>query len=149
MKNEKGFTLIGVMIALALLGVIAVALLGALATASHAIIVADEHATAESIARSQMEYAKNQDYIIATDYDPGTPGSGQVVYELITDIPDGYVICSIDRNGYIVPNTVFGVPWDSLNNQPADADSGIQRISLIIRHYDKEIITLENYKVNR
>jgi len=149
MKNEKGFTLIGVMIALALLGVIAVAFLGALATASHAIIVADEHATAESIARSQMEYAKNQDYIVATDYDPGTPGSGQVIYEIITDIPNGYVICSVDRNGYVVPNAVIGVPWDSLNNQPADTDSGIQRISLVIMHYDKVIITLENYKVDR
>ncbi|HEY55002.1 MAG TPA: type II secretion system protein [Dehalococcoidia bacterium] len=152
MKNEKGFTLIGVMIALALLGVIAVAFLGALATASHAIIVADEHATAESIARSQMEYVKNQPYIPATDYDPDVPGSGQVTYEILTvltDIPDGYVICSIDRNGYTVPNAVFGVPWDSQNNQPADTDSGIQRISLIIMHYDKEIMTLENYKVNR
>ncbi len=149
MKNEKGFTLIGVMIALALLGIIAIALLGALATASHAIIVADEHAIAESIARSQMEYVKNQAYIPASDYDPGTPGSGQVTYTILSGIPEGYIICSVNRDGYIVENAVFGVPWDSLNNQPLDTDTGIQRISLIIRHYDKEIITLENYKVNR
>jgi prepilin-type N-terminal cleavage/methylation domain-containing protein len=149
MKKEKGFTLLGVMIALALLGIIAVAFLGALATASHALIVADEHAMAESIARSQMEFVKNQDYNPATDYDPGTPGSGQVTYEQVSGVPEGYIICSVNRDGDIVENAVYGVPWDSLNNQPLDTDTGIQRISLVIMHYDREIITLENYKVER
>ncbi len=61
-KNEKGFSLIEVIIALALLGIIAVAVLGGLATASNTLAIADERTTAESLARSQMEYAKNQTY---------------------------------------------------------------------------------------
>lgn len=65
-KNERGFSLIEVVIALLLLGIIGVALLSGLATASKAIYIADERATAESLARSQMEYVKKQPY--ATSY---------------------------------------------------------------------------------
>jgi len=57
-KNERGFTFVEVVIALAILGVIAAGFLMALATASKAIIIADERTTAESLARSQMEYVK-------------------------------------------------------------------------------------------
>jgi len=71
MKSEKGFSLIEVMIAIAILGIIGVVFLGALATASKAMFVTDERATAESLARSQMEYVKNQPYL--TSYDPSIP----------------------------------------------------------------------------
>jgi len=68
MKNERGFTLIGVVIAIALVGVIAIAFLGGLANASKALFIADAHATANNLAESQLEYIKNQPY--ATTYDP-------------------------------------------------------------------------------
>ena len=44
--NSKGQTLIEVLIALAILGIVVVAFMTALTTASRAIIVADEHTTA-------------------------------------------------------------------------------------------------------
>jgi type II secretory pathway pseudopilin PulG len=58
--RSRGLTLIEVVIAIAFIGVIAIAFLSALSTASTVLIVADERATAESLARSQMEYVKNQ-----------------------------------------------------------------------------------------
>ncbi len=61
--NEAGIGIIETLIALALLGIIAVGFLSGLGTASKAIIIADERTTAESLARSQMEYAKNLTYI--------------------------------------------------------------------------------------
>jgi prepilin-type N-terminal cleavage/methylation domain-containing protein len=152
MKNEKGFTLIETIIALALLGVVAVAFLGALVTASNAFTITDEHATAESLARSQIEYLKNQPYKEATPYDPGTPGSGEVIYEKITGIPDDYIICSFNRDGYIVNNIVYGIPWDSQNGQPLGVgihDGGLQKVKLVIKHGDKQEFILEDYKVNR
>ncbi len=148
-KNERGFTLIEVLIAVALVGIIAVAFLSGLATASRALVIADEHATAESLARSQMEYVKNQGYITAADYDAGVPGSGEVTYDKITGIPDGYTIWSFNRAGATVEDIIYGVPWDSQNNLPVDTDAGLQRIKLIIKHHGKEVITLENYKVDR
>ena len=70
MKNEKGYTLIEVLVALGLLGVFAAVFLTGIATSSKAILIADERTTAESLARSQMEYVKELDYNGATLYDP-------------------------------------------------------------------------------
>jgi len=151
-KNERGFSIVEVLVALALLGIIAIAFLGAMATASKAIFIADERTTAESLARSQMEYVKSQDYITAAIYDPGPPPiGGEVTYDKIADaeIPDGYIICSVNRASDTVEDIIYGVPWDSQNNLPVDTDAGLQRIKLIIKHHGKEVITLEGYKVDR
>jgi prepilin-type N-terminal cleavage/methylation domain-containing protein len=59
--RSRGFTLVEVVIAIALLGIISVAVLGALSYASTILIIADRRATAESLAKSQMEYVKNND----------------------------------------------------------------------------------------
>ena len=127
MKNEKGFTLIEVMIAIALLGIIAVAFLGALATASRALVIADERTTAESVARSQMEYVKNQNYDAIND---------PPQYSLLSSIPDGYTI--------VVTAERLDPVGDGTGN-----DDGIQKITVTVSHNGKEVITLEDYKVNR
>ncbi len=128
MKNEKGFTLIEVMIAIALLGIIAVAFLGGLATASKALVIADERTTAESLARSQMEYVKNQDYD-ATNNPPQ--------YSQLSSIPGGYTIAitaeRLDPEG------------DDTGN-----DDGIQKITVTVGHLSKsDVIILDGYKVDR
>ena len=154
-KDERGISLIEVLIALAILGLVAAAFLSGLATASRAIIIADERTTAESLARSQMEHVKNQEYQWA---DPGD----EAVYLKITDIPpeaQGYTIWSINRAGNTVED-IIGVPWDSdlTVDQPVATDVGLQKIRLVIKHGAKEVfifieddkkITLEDYKVNR
>jgi len=58
--RSRGFTLIEVVIAIALVGIISIAFLSALSNASTILIITDERATAESLARSQMEYVKNE-----------------------------------------------------------------------------------------
>jgi prepilin-type N-terminal cleavage/methylation domain-containing protein len=62
-KSEKGFSLIEVVVALGLMGVIAVAFLTGILSSSRAVLVADEKTTAESLARSQMEYVKKVIYV--------------------------------------------------------------------------------------
>jgi len=123
MKNEKGFTLIEVLVALGLLGVFATVFLMGIATSSKAILIADERTTAESLARSQMEYVKELDYVPeATTY--GTDP------DLIPAIPSG-----------------FGV---STSAQPLNSpDNGIQKITVTIDYYGEVVIPLEDYKVDR
>lgn len=142
MKSEKGFSLMEVMLAIALLGIIAVAILSGLFTAYRAFFIADERATAESIARTQMEYIKAQVY---------SPSATQATYLKIDDghIPAGYTICSLNRNNQVVEDVVYGVPWNSQSGQPLSADAGLQRVKLVIEHLDKQVLTLEDFKVSR
>jgi prepilin-type N-terminal cleavage/methylation domain-containing protein len=133
MKSEKGFSLIEVGIAIALLGIVAIALLTALATGSKALFVADERATAESLARAELEYVRNQDYKGAPwDYElPSNPPPPSWLWESRT-LPDGY-------DTYTV-----GVSAEPLHA----SDAGIQRIIVTVWHLGKPdaIVTLENYR---
>jgi len=143
--RSRGFSLIEVLIAMVLMGIIAIAVLGALSTASLTLIAADKRATAESLARSQMEYVKNQEYSLA-------PTDGVGNYTKIPGVPAGagYSICSCNRTDQPVNcgagDPVIGVPWDSGNNTAASKDVGLQRIKLVIKHDGKVVITLEGYK---
>jgi prepilin-type N-terminal cleavage/methylation domain-containing protein len=150
-KNEKGMSLIEVLIALAILGIVAAAFLSGMATASRALIIADERTTAESLAKSQMEFVKNnedQPYEFA-------PDGGEVSYDKI-DVLEGYTIWSINRAGNTVngdaDDDIIAVPWYSdlpFVDEDVDIDAGLQKIRLIIKHHGKEVITLEGYKVDR
>ena len=147
--NERGVGLIEVLVALAILGVIAVAFLIGLATTAKAVLIADIRTTAESLARTQMESIKAQEYHSAEDNDVA-------IYDKIQGIPQGFTIYSLDRDGVV--GEVVGVPWFfPLQEDPeppnpgsaVDEDADCQMIRLIIKHGDKEIIQLDGIKVNR
>jgi len=141
MKSEKGFSLIEVTIAIALLGIVAVAFLSAMGTASKAIFIADEQATAESLARSEMEYVRNQDYSVApwayelplytkTNPPPDPPSWWDTH---TPTLPTGY-------DGYTV----------TVSAEPLYAANDIQKITLIVKHQDKpEVVKLEGYRSMR
>jgi len=128
--NERGTTLVETLMALAILGIIAVGFLGALATASKASFIIDERATAENLARSQMEYVKFQSYISYAN-----PNHGN--YGLIT-APAGYEV------------QITVVPIDPSTGQalPPGQDNGVQKIAVTIKHQGKQVITLQGYKVD-
>ncbi len=62
MKNEKGFSLIEVLISIVLLAVVGTAFLNALVGSSKAMFTADKMATAKNLAETQMEYVKQQQF---------------------------------------------------------------------------------------
>ena len=133
MKSEKGFSLLEVVIAITLMGIVAVAFLGGLSTASKGIFNADERATAESLARTQMESARNQEYD-ATNNPPQ--------YAKIPNIPAGYYIAGYD---YDYASSVIKAERLDKGNGTAN-DTGIQKITVIIKHQDKVLVTLEDYR---
>ena len=119
--SSRGFSMIEVVIAIALIGIIAVAILSSLSTASIALIIADERATAESLARSQMEYVKNQ------PYDFNDP---QLLYEQDN-------VESTEPPGYFI----------SVSAEPLrDPDDGIQKITVTVSRDGEVKVTLEDYK---
>ena len=138
-KNEKGASLVEVILALGLLGLFATTFAMAVFIATKSIAIADERTTAESLARAQMEYIKRQEYI----YD-----NNEAEYiEINLDENPNYLIWSVDHLGSIVEEVV-AVPWDSQSNMWTSPDVGLQKIILKIYHQGKEVLTLEGYKVD-
>ena len=138
MKSEKGFSLIEVMIAIALLGIIGTVFLGALATASKAMFVSDERATAESLARSQMEYVKSQEYDADWNYTVSTSSRSSSDQPSWWDASNPPLLSS-DYTGYSA----------EVSADEDDDNPGIQKITVTVKHDGTTIITLEGYKVDR
>jgi prepilin-type N-terminal cleavage/methylation domain-containing protein len=141
-KREEGISLIEVLVALAILGVIAATFLTALSVSSKGVMISDERAVAESLARSQMESVREQLYITA-------PTGGEATYLVIdTSEQPSFTIWSVNRDEEVVEG-VIGVPWNSEDDIATEQDLGLQSIKLVIKNYDKEVLILENYKVGR
>ena len=130
MSNESGVTLLETLVALAILGFVAVAFLGGLTTATRATIIADEQATAESLARSEIEHVKSQGYI----EDPA-PGA----YTSVTPLDTSYIIYP----------TATPIDPDTGEDLPSGEDNGIQKITVTVERNGDPIITVESYKVDR
>jgi prepilin-type N-terminal cleavage/methylation domain-containing protein len=77
-NSNKGFTLIEVIVAVALLAIIGVGLLAALTGATKVLLKADTSETVRDLAQAQMEYIQNQDfstsYAISNSIDSKYPG---------------------------------------------------------------------------
>ena len=159
MKKERGFSLIEVMIAIALLGIIGVAFLGALSTASKALFIADERATAESLARSQMEFVKSYEYeayvppppplLYTKDGEASATHPGYFIWiDAFPIHPDTGALLINPDTGEFLPNPETPDPDDFYS------DEDIQKIIVTVKHgaeaeTAKEVIVLEGYKVNR
>jgi prepilin-type N-terminal cleavage/methylation domain-containing protein len=133
--HSRGFTLIEVVIAIALIGLIGAAVLSALSTASLALIIADQRATAESIARSQMEYVKNQGYI---DYslELSDPERAPDFYVQIT-IPGGAGNCTLATKAEpIDPNTYRPYLETVVGSGVYQDDDDIQQITVTVTYQE-------------
>ena len=115
MRCEKGTSLLEVLVALALLGIISVLFLGSVANSSSARVTADTRVSAKILAESLMDNIKKQSY--EPSYD-------------IT-IPPEFA-------GYSANLTVESM-----------ANGNIQKLTIVIEHFDSEVLTLESYKVER
>ena len=124
--RARGFTMIEVVIAIALIGLIAVAVMSALATASIALIIADERATAESLARSQLEYVKNSPYDETNNPPEYSPD--------LTAVPDGYDV------------DIDAIRLNPDPDNPPEDDDGIQKITVTVSRDGEVKVTLEGYK---
>lgn len=127
-NSQKGFLLIEILVGLALMGIIAVGFTNGLSTTFKGVTVSQERVTAESLAKSQIEYIKVQDYIPVAEYDPVTN-----CYELI-DIPADLVAA-----GYTVEiNSPEAIISDVIE---------LQRITIAIKRNARGKLIISVYRV--
>ena len=126
MKSEAGFSLIDCLLAIGLMGIFALTVPSAMVGASRATMSTNQHTMAESLARSQMDYIQNQPYD-SVNMPP--------FYAEIPDVPASYSI---------TPTAVRLDPrGDGTTN-----DDGLQEITVNVKHNDKLLFTLIDFKVN-
>jgi prepilin-type N-terminal cleavage/methylation domain-containing protein len=133
-SGQQGFTLIEVLIAVALLATIGVGCLSALMTATNATGVVEKKVDIDWLARAQMEYTKDAQYIRLTDITPSNR------YAEINDLPG---------NPYAIPSRYDVVVTAEIPNGPLSADSDIQQITVEITRDGNSLIKVAEYKVNR
>jgi prepilin-type N-terminal cleavage/methylation domain-containing protein len=111
MKAQKGFSLIEVMIAVAIIATVGVAIFSGLTVSANILIKTDTNDTARSLAISQMEFVKNTYWndssypvannLIASGYSISTIIDGGVV-------PDGNMQkITVKINKSLIPTPVF------------------------------------------
>lgn len=118
LKSQKGFTLLEVLVAVAIVGITAVFFFMGFTTSSKSTFIIDERETAKNLAESQLENVKDQDYAVSYNASSG----------LLDEYP-----------GYSANISVSAV---------ASRDGNIQKITVTITHQGKEVTSLEGYKVN-
>jgi len=121
--GERGFTLVEAVIALAILGMVGGIFLHGAAIGPKTVMVSQERVAAESLARSQMEDTKAQEYVPeATSY------------------PQITIPSDLAGQGYDVE-----ISADPLH----DPDDGIQEITVSVTRGGETLWTIVDYKMDR
>lgn len=124
MKSQEGFSMLEVLLALALIGIVVGGILSALSTSSRATITNDAQTTAQNLAEGQIEYVRNQAYSI----------SNPPNYQLLADVPTGYTVnCTAVR---LDPD-----------GDGTDDDDGLQKITVAVDFGGITTTTIETYRV--
>ena len=118
-SGEKGFALLEVLIAIAIIGVVAAGFLAAMNNATKGAEMTDQIDTSRVIAQAQMEYIKTQPFRADGDYGIDTA--------LMSQYP-----------GYSVP--------DPTVDNAQDRDGLIQKITVTVIHDEKIVMTLQDCK---
>lgn len=136
MSSERGASLLGELIAMAIIAAALLILIGGLGTSATSVRIIEQRVSAENLARRQMELIKAAPYRV----NPTT-----VPYPLLTSA--GIYSVAIDVNYWVSPTFVSVMP-----NPTTTPDSGLQRIKVRIhssQYTEGPVFSLEGYKVNR
>lgn len=131
-NRQKGFTLIETLVGVALLATIGVALISGLFTVYKGLANNQESTYAENLAKSQVEYIRNQDYVSVINYDAGDPDNR---YEII-DIP-----AHLAGAGYVVE-----INPPELVETAGISGYELSRITVKVKHNDKVKLNITFYR---
>ncbi len=88
-QGQRGFALIETLVGIAIFAAIGVALMSGLSTGYQSLAISQERTYAESLAKSQVEYIKAQDYISVANYPTDGP---YYVIDIPAHLAAGYTV---------------------------------------------------------
>ena len=130
-----GVTLIETLVALAILGFIGVTFLSGMSIAFRATMISQERVAAESLAKSQLEHIKIEDYIPIAEYNPEDPAKRYESIALPQELIDG---------GYSI---VINTPQIIISANGTSFEC--QNITTVIKRNEEVIFTISDYKAGR
>ena len=131
--DEKGTSMVELLVSVAIIAIVFTAFLSALSTANLGVALVRERVTAENLARSQLECIQGHPYI---------PGAAPISYT---------TTCSVTQlSSYPIDVSIsyWDSPTETFVSDPL-ADSGMQWITVTIFHNSKQVFTIGNYKADR
>jgi prepilin-type N-terminal cleavage/methylation domain-containing protein len=154
-KSMQGFTLVEILVGLAILAIVAVGALAAVTAATKARAQSDFRTTAVTIAETTVEAIKNPS--LEYEFAPSSVTGADYTDAWLAikgNFPANFLLLTLDNAGNQVADKVYGLPWNLDENTPVyggpnPADPGIQKVTVIIQFEGKEIYRLADFKVNR
>jgi len=128
----KGFTLVEVLVSVALLALIGLGFMTALGGASKVLLKADTRETARDLAEAQMEFVQN------LTYNTADPTGNLVFYPKLINLSTAYP-------GYDVEVRAVRIDKGS----GTTGDTGIQEITVLVKQGTNTAFTLMGMKVDR
>ena len=142
--SSRGATLVEVLIAIAVLGLITSSILPVLLMLNKAEFKWTEQTVSESLIRTQVEYLKGCPYIYGNATVPEPP------YAIVPSPDPSYEIEVIVKPIHVDPS-IIDPETGEIAHTPLDPgqDEGIQEVTINIYHVDRLVISAKNYKVER
>lgn len=129
--DERGESLVEMLVALVVVSVVLTAFLVAISTGVTSVKVVQKRVTAENLARAQLEYIKNYTYTV-----------GATSYPII-EHPENYTT-TIGISYWYSPTESF------TTTSSVDRDCcGMQWITVTVSYYSEPVFTVVDYKLNR
>ena len=120
-RGEGGFTLLEMLVAVAILGLVGVGIMAALGTGFRSQDITREQVRAENLVRGALEEIRNQTYLAS--------------YTLTVPVPSGYSI-AVDTQPYcLAPD--------------CQSDDNIQKNTVTVSRDGKHLVTIEDLKTRR
>jgi len=114
MKSQSGISFVEILAALSIVAVITIAFISGMNGAFKGIEMSQERVAAESLAKSQVEYIKVQDFVSVATYNPGDPANRYELIDISSDLVGAGYTVEINSPQIVISGTQSGFELQSI-----------------------------------